>query len=814
MTKQHFTIVCFMIFGLNAIWTQNIGINTTTPSAKLDIINNTNTGYSLKIRPANSKGEVWMDSTGNITMFDPRNITGINIADSSRFRLARTYSLPSNATTRAMHVSAQYTTGGGSAIDAIVGGSGTGMGTGSSAAIRAYNSMNYPFAYGIEATSSASYGVRGNAYVTGRAGVYGAGYTGSDGVSGIAFSLTGAGGYFSGNKYALITGSGNVGIGTTTPTAPLSFLSSLGNKINLWGNADTSHYGIGIQGSLYQHYVPESTASIAFGVGRSANFQEKMRIRGDGRVGIGTSNPSGLLSIKGDTNNLYLFNIRKNNLQSKLIVDSTGKLTIGDIQYISFDGSKMTINHNPSTTNVNNSGLSIFSNLTSATGKGLYSVLNGSITNTFASAVQGEDQMSSSNNAGVLGRSTNGYGVRGSSTNSFGGFFESNNNVSLYATTGINKTAFATQGNAGIGTSLPEAQFGIRSETTSNNIIKIKTYNFIEKFRMDSLGRIIAGDISQIYQYDTANFFVMKTQTTSNVLNRPAIGVSNHLISGNGIGIHSKVSSISNNANYGVGVRGLDNTTNANSIGVEGVANGIGTGVVGHSVNGVGARFSTLNGAAALVTGIGKVGFGINNPQTHMHIHHPESFGNILHITNSGTGTSGADGYKIGMSSLGTLLFTQLENAGITFRQFNDDVMTIANNGNVNIGASSSPSEKLRVEGNITLTGNVINEAVTPSPLQANWTNYGSEFEIAGYYMDKEKRVHLRGLVYNDINAQGTVIFNLPSAYRPQANGQLIFVVMNQNGVGRLDVKPNGDVVLEQGINGWVSLSGVSWRVE
>jgi len=86
-----------------------------------------------------------------------------------------------------------------------------------------------------------------------------------------------------------------VGIGTFTPAYPLSFSNTLGDKISLWGGANSpgnNHYGLGVQGSLLQIFVPGNGDNIAFGTGRSNAFIEHMRITGNGRVGIGTNNPS------------------------------------------------------------------------------------------------------------------------------------------------------------------------------------------------------------------------------------------------------------------------------------------------------------------------------------------------------------------------------------------------------------------------------------------------------------------------------------------------------------------------------------------
>ncbi|MEO6254670.1 MAG: hypothetical protein ABIO79_15265 [Ferruginibacter sp.] len=91
-----------------------------------------------------------------------------------------------------------------------------------------------------------------------------------------------------------------MGIGITDPSAPLSFASTIGNKISLWGDATGGHYGLGIQGSLMQLYTSGSNADIVLGYGSSSAFTENMRVKGNGNVGIGTNNPNSKLEVKTD----------------------------------------------------------------------------------------------------------------------------------------------------------------------------------------------------------------------------------------------------------------------------------------------------------------------------------------------------------------------------------------------------------------------------------------------------------------------------------------------------------------------------------
>ena len=87
-----------------------------------------------------------------------------------------------------------------------------------------------------------------------------------------------------------------VGIGTSPSEFPLSFQDVLGDKISLWGKPDES-YGFGVQGALLQIHADTQNADIAFGTGGSSDFNETMRIKGDGNVGIGTPTPGFPLSF-------------------------------------------------------------------------------------------------------------------------------------------------------------------------------------------------------------------------------------------------------------------------------------------------------------------------------------------------------------------------------------------------------------------------------------------------------------------------------------------------------------------------------------
>ena len=97
-----------------------------------------------------------------------------------------------------------------------------------------------------------------------------------------------------------VAGNNLVGIGTTTPTSPLSFQNIAGKKISLY-NADANNdYGFGVGTGTMQLYT-EPTGKIVFGYGTSSAFNETMRYATNtGQLSIGTTVAAGRLHVAND----------------------------------------------------------------------------------------------------------------------------------------------------------------------------------------------------------------------------------------------------------------------------------------------------------------------------------------------------------------------------------------------------------------------------------------------------------------------------------------------------------------------------------
>jgi hypothetical protein len=120
-----------------------------------------------------------------------------------------------------------------------------------------------------------------------------------------------------GSELVRFKDNGNVGIGTSSPSALLSLAKSLGNDVLTMGEDATSvRFKMGQEASYTGNYINSTNidlklqAYLAGGSGGNIIFQtgasgsgslaERMRITSGGNVGIGTSSPNGFLQVSSE----------------------------------------------------------------------------------------------------------------------------------------------------------------------------------------------------------------------------------------------------------------------------------------------------------------------------------------------------------------------------------------------------------------------------------------------------------------------------------------------------------------------------------
>jgi len=127
----------------------------------------------------------------------------------------------------------------------------------------------------------------------------------------------------------IINQDGNVGIGTTAPSHPLSFGTALGAKIGLYDMGSGTGYGFGIQNNLLQIFCNTSGDRVGIGYGYSGSFNETLTVKG-ANVGIGQPSPGAKLQIEaaGSDQSTTSFYIRNSTGTSMFHIIDNGNVRI------------------------------------------------------------------------------------------------------------------------------------------------------------------------------------------------------------------------------------------------------------------------------------------------------------------------------------------------------------------------------------------------------------------------------------------------------------------------------------------------------
>lgn len=122
-----------------------------------------------------------------------------------------------------------------------------------------------------------------------------------------------------------------------------------------------------------------------------------------------------------------------------------------------------------------------------------------------------------------------------------------------------------------------------------------------------------------------------------------------------------------------------------------------------------------------------------------------------------------------------------------------------------------SEADRMEIALDVDLTGELLQESIHTPTLQNSWVNYGAAYQGAGYWKDKCGVVHLCGLIKSGTTTAETVIFTLPTGYRPAVSEK--FFAVSMNAICVIDVYGTGNIAIKTGANsGWLSLSGISFK--
>ena len=152
----------------------------------------------------------------------------------------------------------------------------------------------------------------------------------------------------------------------------------------------------------------------------------------------------------------------------------------------------------------------------------------------------------------------------------------------------------------------------------------------------------------------------------------------------------------------------------------------------------------------------GRLGIGTNNPQLNLHIHSESSNASFAHFTNSTTGVSGSDGVSIGLDSDENAVIYNYESSAIRFATGGTERARITSDGTVGVGEDDPDGNTLLIraastvqtaKGHIMLTGDSATVGQGP---QIVFSESGGTSQFAGAYIG-----HMR----EGSNSVGNLVF-------------------------------------------------------
>lgn len=180
-----------------------------------------------------------------------------------------------------------------------------------------------------------------------------------------------------------------------------------------------------------------------------------------------------------------------------------------------------------------------------------------------------------------------------------------------------------------------------------------------------------------------------------------------------------------------------------------------------------------------------------------------------LSVTRGGTGSNlsatGGTSQVLKQTSVGgAITVGQLSSSDLS------DSSSLVTTTTINNGTLAASFTTLA--SNTANAGGLTQESVQTVSLQNSWANYGAGYQTFGYWKDSQGVVHLQGLIKSGTTTAGTLLFTLPSGYRPSA-AETFGVCLASATIGAITIATNGQATAELPLNAtWTTLAGITFR--